>query len=78
MLLVQVPNQIEKCFSMFLLRAGGVLCNLMYGIHDIWSCSLSQIVKLPNDRLIVEVEIKFMKFLNACIISVDFVSMGLV
>ena len=57
--LVQITNEIEICFSMRVPRVWRVLRELLHGIHDVGSCSLSQIVKFANQGSAVEIQGEF-------------------
>ncbi len=51
MSLFQIMNEIASCFSMWFPRVWRVLCELVHGIHDVGSCSLSQIVELAKSGI---------------------------
>ncbi len=59
MSLFQITNEIASCFSMRFPRVQRVLRELVCVIHDVRSCSLSQIIEFANQGSVAEIQGEF-------------------
>jgi hypothetical protein len=55
---LEITDKVQDCLTMWLLWVGGLFCNLMHGVHNVWTSSLGLVVEFAHNLAIIEVEIE--------------------